>query len=62
MPPVRCVSTLRTVLSEDDWQLIVSAIGAYTHNTRYRDLLNKLERLAATNGASVPEQDLSTFI
>jgi len=28
----------------DDWQLIFSALAAYSHNVQYRDLLERLEQ------------------
>lgn len=31
-------------VSPDDWSLIMTAVGAYAHNAKYRDLI---ERLAA---------------
>lgn len=36
-------SAIRPQISEDEWQLILSALNAYRHNTQYRELLERLE-------------------
>ena len=44
----------RPVLSQSDWEKICLAIGAYSHNPEYRELLDRLERLAKINGITQP--------
>lgn len=48
------VSAFRPAVSADDWKLIIAAIGAYSHNAEYRDLLGRLERQATLNGIAEP--------
>lgn len=52
-----CVPAARPTLSEEDWQLILSAVGAYWHNTRYRTLLIKLKALHAAPSDEAPDPE-----
>lgn len=52
MYPSESVTAFRPAVSPDDWNRIISAIQAYSHNTEYRDLLARLERQAKINGIS----------
>jgi hypothetical protein len=53
------VSNTRLTITPDDWVRIISALGAYSHNVEYRDLLARLEQLAKINGIE-PSQRLSS--
>lgn len=44
----------RPALSQSDWEKICLAIGAYSHNPEYRELLDRLERVAKINGITHP--------
>ncbi|SCY42660.1 hypothetical protein SAMN05660710_01560 [Paracoccus tibetensis] len=41
---------LRPSVSAKDLMMILSAIGAYAHNTEYRDLRDRLQHQAVTWG------------
>lgn len=41
---------LRPYVSAKDLTMILSAIGAYSHNAEYRDLRDRLQHQAATWG------------
>jgi hypothetical protein len=56
MSRTEAVSAFRPAVSPDDWNMILSAIGAYAHNSTYRDLLGRLERQAVINGIAVPSR------
>lgn len=36
-------NAFRPNISEDEWQLILSALKPYRHNVQYRELLERLE-------------------
>ncbi|MGZ3215998.1 hypothetical protein [Paracoccus sp. T5] len=42
--------SLRPCVSEKDLKMILSAVGAYSHNTEYRDLRDRLQHQAAAWG------------
>lgn len=39
------------VITADEWQLIVSAIGAYSHNKQYKDLESRLKHVKVGAGS-----------
>lgn len=41
---------LRPIVSAKDLAMILSAIGAYSHNTEFRDLRDRLQHQAVTWG------------
>lgn len=43
-------TNIRPHISEDDFQMILNALSAYSHNTEYRDLHDRLSRQAQTWG------------
>lgn len=45
------ISAFRPNISTDDWKLIIKALDAYSHNSEYRDLMDRLETQASTVGA-----------
>lgn len=54
---IRRAPTLRTALSDEDWQLLISAVGAYAHNTRYKMLLSKLQQMDLDHCSEIGEPD-----
>jgi hypothetical protein len=53
------VTAFRPAVSADDWKTIMEAIKAYSHNSDYRSLLERLERQAVLNGIIKPIGRLS---
>ncbi|GGF78822.1 hypothetical protein GCM10011402_34330 [Paracoccus acridae] len=49
-------TAFRPAVSVDDWKIIMSAIEAYSHNVKYRSLLERLERQAVLNGIAAPKR------
>ncbi len=54
MHPQQHQADLRPFVSARDFEMIISAIGAYSHNTEYRDLRDRLHFQAVTWGVITP--------
>lgn len=56
MSQAQCSTAFRPAVSVDDWKIIMEAIEAYSHNVKYRSLLERLERQAVLNGIAAPKR------
>lgn len=56
MSQAQSSTAFRPAVSVDDWKIIMEAIEAYSHNVKYRNLLERLERQAVLNGIAGPKR------
>ncbi|WP_146038724.1 hypothetical protein [Paracoccus sp. SY] len=56
MSQAQCSTAFRPAVSVDDWKIIMEAIEAYSHNVKYRNLLERLERQAVLNGIAASKR------